>query len=83
MVIDELHPPTPLHTAAQAGKASLVKSLLAQGGDVDAPAGGGATALHHAASRYVHKVKSRQTFQPAQDRVGGSGKGVGRLSPDE
>jgi len=49
MVIDELHPPTPLHLAAQRGAAGELRALLRAGAEVDAPAAGGATALHHAA----------------------------------
>ena len=49
MVIDELHPPSALHLAAQRGAADEIRALLEAGADVDAKAAGGATALHHAA----------------------------------
>ena len=49
MVIDELHPLTPLHKAAQANAKDEVVVLLKAGADIEATAAGGATALHHAA----------------------------------
>ena len=49
MVIDELHPLTPLHKAAQANAKDEVVALLKAGADIEATAAGGATALHHAA----------------------------------
>ena len=49
MVMDDLTPLTPLHVAAQAGRAADVQKLIRSGAKVDAAAGGGATALHYAA----------------------------------
>ncbi len=47
---------TPLHTAAQQSNVEMVRSLLAQGADVNARDGHGETPLHHAAAQASAEV---------------------------
>ena len=79
MVVDELHPPTPLHLAAQAGAAKEVRALLKRGSQIDATAAGGATALHHAAG--LGHCEAAEALLDAGASVHAKASGGGNVTP--